>query len=271
MTVDDFGKVCSPKVQGTWNLHNVSLKQSLPLDFFTCLSSLSGVVGQKGQSNYAAANVFLDSFCAYRHRLGLPACSIDLGVIEDVGYVSEREALGAQFDFNIWNGIDEKLLHKILRFSILSQTSSKNLETGSQLITGIQVPQRDDSPLLRDPRFSGLCFGDSMLRGGEGAESSRDVQAFMLLVRNKVEPSSLLPIAVDIVNKQFVKTLRLSEPMEPAKPLSGYGLDSLAAVEFRNWVWMELGTELTTLDITNAKSLLSLCEKIVGKVTESNK
>ena len=88
-------------------------------------------------------------------------------------------------------------------------------------------------------------------------------------IRNQVVSLSLLPIAVDIVNQLFVKTLRLSEPMEPAKPLSGHGLDGLAAVEFRIWVWMELGTELTTLDITKAKSSLSLYEKIVGKAIDS--
>ena len=71
---------------------------------------------------------------------------------------------------------------------------------------------------------------------------------------------------MDVVNKQFTKILRLGEPMEPAKSLSVYGLDSLAAVEFRKWVGMELNAELTTLEIVNATSLIALCEKIVSKI-----
>src|SRR5450755_2652821 len=98
MTVQDFHETIGSKVQGTWNLHNVALEQASPLDFFTMLSSISGVVGQKGQANYAAASVFLDSFASYRHRLNLSASSVDLGVIEDVGYVAERSKLKEAFD-----------------------------------------------------------------------------------------------------------------------------------------------------------------------------
>lgn len=55
--------------------------------------------------------------------------------------------------------------------------------------------------------------------------------------------------------------------MDPARPLAVYGIDSLAAVEVRNWVRAELGALVTTVDIMNASSLLSFCEKIVTKVT----
>ena len=54
--------------------------------------------------------------------------------------------------------------------------------------------------------------------------------------------------------------------MEPGKPLRIYGLDSLAAVEFQNWVRMELGAELTALDIMNVALLIALCEKIVSRI-----
>ena len=245
---------------------------SQPVDFFTTLSSLSGVVGQKGQANYAAANAFLDAFCAHRRALNLPACSVDLGVIHDVGYVSERDALAAQFDTGVWHGINEALLHRILRASIFEQTA-RGAGT-AQIITGIQFPQKDDSPLLRNARFAALAASSSSSSSsasgasgsGHDADGAKAVQAFNMLVKSRVEPSVLLPIAIDAVNQQFVKTLRLSEPMEPARPLGGYGLDSLAAVEVRNWVWMELGCEMTTLEVTGAKCLGSLCEKIVEKV-----
>lgn len=62
--------------------------------------------------------------------------------------------------------------------------------------------------------------------------------------------------------------LRLSESMDPACPLVVYGIDSLAAVEIRNWVRKELGALVTTVDIMNASSLTSFCEKIVAKVVE---
>jgi acyl carrier protein len=270
MTVEDFHETIRSKVQGTWNLHNTAIQQKLSLDFFTLLSSISGIIGQKAQANYAAANVFLDSFAAYRHKLGLPACSVDLGVVEDVGYISEREALAERLDRQLWGGINEALLHKILKFSILQQTSPIHPASATQMITGIPVPQQEDSFLLRDARFAGLCVGHATPHGGQGAHgpdsSRRDVQAFIALVEAKVDHPTLLAGAVDVVNRQFTRSLGLSEPLEPAKPLSGYGMDSLAAVELRNWLRLQLGAEITTLEIINATSLLTLCEKIVAKL-----
>jgi hypothetical protein len=62
MTIDEYHGALACKLQGTWNLHNTALEQNLSLDFFTLLSSISGVVGQKGQANYAAGNAVLDAF-----------------------------------------------------------------------------------------------------------------------------------------------------------------------------------------------------------------
>jgi aryl carrier-like protein len=76
---------------------------------------------------------------------------------------------------------------------------------------------------------------------------------------------------VDVVNKCVVRMLRLSEPMDPARPLAVYGIDSLAAVEVRNWVRAELGALVTTVDIMNATSLTSFCEKIVAKLIGEDK
>lgn len=269
MTIEEYHTTISNKVQGTWNLHNASLLQKLPLDFFSLLSSISGVVGQKGQANYAAANVFMDAFAIYRQSLSLPAHSIDLGVIEDVGYVAEQAGMQKFFDKKYWTGINESVLRKILSYSILQQTGPLDPRSSAQLISGIPVPQPEDSDLFRDARFGGLFISDDANGGGRtrgSADGSKDIQAFFLLHRSGADAAVVLAAAVEVVNKQFTKTLRLEEPLEPAKALTTYGLDSLSAVEFRNWIRAELGAELTLLEITNATSLFSLCEKIVSKI-----
>jgi hypothetical protein len=71
-------------------LHYAAQKLNLDLEFFTMLSSISGVVGPKGQANHFAAIAFLDLFALYRQSLGLAGNSTNLGVIEDVGYVAEQ-------------------------------------------------------------------------------------------------------------------------------------------------------------------------------------
>ena len=268
MTIKDYRDAVTCKVPGTWNLHNVALERSLPLDFFTMLSSVSGVVGQKGQANYAAANVFLDAFATYRRSLGLAACSVDLGAIEDVGYMHEHEDLVVALDKAAWTPINEALFHRIVRTAILQQVAPVNPDS-AQLITSVAVPQLPSSSLLVDARFSGLIAGGAAgatAADGKDGGAMKELQAFFLLLKSGADAALVLNACVEIVNKQFVTMLRLSEPMEPAKSLSSYGMDSLAAVEFRNWARMDLGADLTTLDVTNAASLIALCEKIVSKI-----
>lgn len=268
MTVEEYHTTISNKVQGTWNLHNAAIEQNLNLDFFTLLSSISGVVGQKGQANYAAANVFMDAFAAFRQSLGYPANSVDLGVIEDVGYVAEQGGMLQHFDKGQWTGINEMVLRKILSYSIWQQSSSPvNKSSSAQLITGIAVPLPDDADIARDARFSGLFVSDEAgSTSKSGNDANQDIQAFFVLQKSGAAAAALLAPCVDIINKRFTKMLRLSEPMEPGKSLSSYGLDSLSAVEFRNWVRAELGADLSTLEITNANSLFVLCERIIAKL-----
>ena len=275
MSLEDFNTAVLPKSVGTWNLHHASLAQSHPPSFFTLLSSLSGLVGQKGQANYAAANTFLDAFAAYRQGLGLPACAVDLGVVEDVGYIAEHADLAAQLNRSIWAlGINEAHLHRILSYSILQQTGVDNGSCPAQLITGLPVPQPPSSDLLRDARFRALrAVGGSSINTAARTTFNRDdaVQNILSLVKSKADYATVVDATIEVLNLQLMKILALPESMEPAKPLGTYGLDSLAAVEFRNWVRAALTVELTTLDITNARSLFTLSEKVLGKMIEKEK
>ncbi|KAI1361343.1 putative polyketide synthase [Xylaria arbuscula] len=274
MTHDEYHTAISCKVAGTWNLHNVAIELGLGLDFFTMLSSISGLIGQPAQSNYAAGNVFLDSFASYRHGLGLKANSIDLGAIDDVGYMAEHSGLIAALDTSAWTPINESLFHQIVQYSIMQQEGTPiNADSCSQLITSIAVPQAPSSRLLTDARFSSLLFGASAGAGAGSDTSSpnKEIQALQLMIKSSADVETVLPLALEVANKQFMVTLRIEEPLESGKPLSAYGLDSLAAVEFRNWSRAQLGAELTTLEITGAPTLTNLAEKIVARLQAANK
>ena len=280
MTLDDYHTAIHAKVQGTWNIHRASQElQKQPLDFFTMLSSASGVVGNKGQANYAAANTFLDAFASYRQAIGLRANTVDLGLIEDVGYVAEQDTtLETRFDKRQWTPINETMLRKILTYSILQQDISAPLNAASsaELITGIGFPlPKGDSELAREPRFSYLFNGrggsksGGVDNGGEGGSDKADqmIKEFQLMQQSgTADTAALTSVCVEIVGAQFVKVLRLETEPEAGRPLMAYGLDSLSAVELRNWIRVKLGVELTTLDITNAGSLIQLGEKVVGKL-----
>ncbi|TGO19734.1 hypothetical protein BPAE_0334g00010 [Botrytis paeoniae] len=275
MTHDDYRTAIHAKVAGTWNLHNAALEQKEPLDFFTALSSISGVVGNKGQANYAAANTFLDAFASYRQGLGLCANTIDLGAIEDVGYVAEQGgALEARFDKRQWTPIDESLLRKLINYSIFQQYGKPlNAASSAQLITGLAYPlTADGSDLAEEPRFSYLFNSHSGVGASGDSDGGNDIadqaiKSFRMMHASGSDASALSKSAIGLLQTQIIKILRLETEMEPGKPLMAYGLDSLSAVELRGWVRQKLGAELSTLDITNASSLIALCDKLVSKLS----
>ncbi|KAI7762587.1 hypothetical protein LZL87_008933 [Fusarium oxysporum] len=88
MTWTDWKYASEPKVNGTWNLHRALHGQ--PLDHFWLASSIVTVTDQPGQGNYKGGCTFIESFCQYRHSLGLPASVLSICGIEDIGYLAEN-------------------------------------------------------------------------------------------------------------------------------------------------------------------------------------
>ncbi|KAK7881506.1 hypothetical protein WMY93_029915 [Mugilogobius chulae] len=83
-----YEKVFKPKVNGVLNLHNAT--KHCQLDYFVCYSSISAFLGNASQTNYAAANTFLDLFCQYRRKHGLPGQSINWGAL-NLGLLLNKE------------------------------------------------------------------------------------------------------------------------------------------------------------------------------------
>ncbi|MBV9083653.1 MAG: SDR family NAD(P)-dependent oxidoreductase [Acidobacteriaceae bacterium] len=85
-----FREVMAPKARGVAVLQNALSGEDL--DFFVFFSSANSVFGNAGQSNYAAASTFEDTFALYlKHVEGVPAKVINWGYWGDVGVVSSRE------------------------------------------------------------------------------------------------------------------------------------------------------------------------------------
>ena len=282
MTVEEYHTAIEAKVQGTWNLHRASEEvelQKQSLDFFTLLSSVSGVIGNKGQANYAAGNTFLDAFASYRQSLGLAANTVDLGAIQDVGYVAEvGDSLESRFDTRQWTPINEGILRRILTYSILQQDRRHPINpiSSAQLITGIAYPQQASSSDIADEARFGYLFGTSDEEGGavdDGIDvknqADQAVRAFRMMMRHSTADADTSPLtkaAVALLSAQVTKVLRLETEVEAEKSLSAYGLDSLSAVEIRGWARAKLGADLSTLDIVNASSIFALGEKMVAKL-----
>ncbi|KAL6817692.1 reducing type I polyketide synthase [Trichoderma camerunense] len=277
MTLDEYHATLAAKVQGTWNLHNIALEQEFPLDFFTLLSSISGVVGSGGQANYAAANTFLDAFAQYRRCLDLPACTIDLGVMSDVGIVARDQGVVRQ-RLSMYEAITERVFQQIVYFSTIQQQKQRQSkergwrfeDSTAQMLTGMPVPPPESSPLEHDARFAALYVGNDSSRGASGAsDGANEAQELKRIFKNG-NAAARLHILIQALRNYIMKILRIEEELDVDRPLSGYGLDSLAAIEIRNWFRAgPLGLEIRTLELLNASSLRAFCSKVVSTTMDT--
>jgi hypothetical protein len=161
MSLEDWHKVLAPKVQGTTNLHEALLHS--PLDFFVMTSSTLGIAGASTQSNYAAANAFLDSMARHRWSLGLEACSIALGMVVGVGHIETHPEVKETFQQRNVYGIPEDEFLKMMemacrpRGSVVA-LSEHDAPSVAHIITGMEPSKLADSGIqpswLNDPRFS---------------------------------------------------------------------------------------------------------------------
>ncbi|MCP4530194.1 MAG: SDR family NAD(P)-dependent oxidoreductase, partial [Delftia sp.] len=86
---ESFAAVLRPKVLGAWHLDR--LTANLDLDLFVLYSSSAGLLGNRGQANHAAANVFLDQLAWDRRRRGLPAQTINWGAWSQIGAAAQHQ------------------------------------------------------------------------------------------------------------------------------------------------------------------------------------
>lgn len=83
----NFEAVLSPKIYGTWVLNQLTLSEDL--DFFVMCSSYASVFGAPGQSDYSAANAFLDSFAFFRRSLGKNGMTLNWTGWNDSGMAAD--------------------------------------------------------------------------------------------------------------------------------------------------------------------------------------
>ncbi|KAI5206536.1 hypothetical protein AUEXF2481DRAFT_69934 [Aureobasidium subglaciale EXF-2481] len=257
MTTDDFNAVVNPKVAGTLNLHN-SLGTS-ELDFFIALSSVAGIVGNRGQAAYAAANVFLDTFMAHRNAKGLPGTSLDLTAVSDVGYLADNSERAADVLRNLGGEtIEESEILGLLTAAVTGKITASN----NHVITGLKINPGSEPFWCHDAKFSNLLAAAAS-QTSEGGSANVPLPQALKTASDKERALELLYAA--LVTKLAAVLMLSVEEMEPSAAVASYSLDSLAAIEVRNWIAREADANVQVLELLTSPSLMELAKLILKK------
>lgn len=265
MTVDDWYTAVRPKVHASWNLHAVVEKD---LDFFVLLSSTSGIVGNRGQSNYSAGNTYQDAIARYRVSQGLKATVLDLGMILSVGFVAENAELIGHLRAEGFTAIREEEFHAVLD-QCCDPVNEVPSFLKSQVTPGLEIPEIlyskgiDAPQWKRDPLFSHL-FQVRTSSGRSDGPDKRVNYAMLLAAADSVDAAE--NIILDAILTKLSKALSIeAKNIDPSKPLHAFGVDSLVAVELRTWLLKEIGAEVAVFDMMGGANIRQLASLVTTR------
>ena len=239
------------------------------------LSSLTGISGHGSQANYAAGSTFQDAFARHRASRGLPATSIDLGWVQSIGYVAETHGVAERLARLGYTRLDPAAVRQVLASAVRNAKQGTPTPTpeASQIVTGIgplSAGRESNQSWRQEPRFAALddsrdgpATDSSIHDGSNKAENSKTLRESLANALTWEEAvTTIVAATVDKLSDMF--SLPQAE-IDASSPMSDYGVDSLVAVELRNWLFAKLGAEVSMFDMLQSKSLTVLAEKIARK------
>jgi emericellamide synthase (highly reducing iterative type I polyketide synthase) len=254
MTVDHWRTALASKVRGSQNLY----AQFQSVDFFVMMSSTVAIRGNFGQSNYAAACSFQDTFVRHMVNAGVRAFSINIGPVREVGYVSENPEVAETLRRNGLGSVSMLDVLVLLNYAVTQPSTDPTTCVAS---IGLAPSGEAGTAMLRSARrFAHLVKHE----GATQKTTGESVDALTLL-----SAATQIEDAVEIVTTAILQQLSklIATPVDalsPAQSLDSYGVDSLVAVELRNWIGAYLQANVQLMVLRGTGSITQLAQ-IVAK------
>lgn len=221
MTFDEWSQSTDSKIRGTLNLHNLFSQGGL--DFFVALSSVTSVVGNMGQANYAAGNGFIDGLMEWRRNHGLPGHSINIGLVPDASGLSDvaEDQESRQRRYNHLGGT-EIMTHELQ--TLLRVIINSKLSLPPQIIAGMTDSlsrQNAPSAWVLDRKFDHrLCITV------EDGETSKAPTSSLLKDAGSLDAAG--QVVLDALSEYLAHAMATtSDSIDPDLPLSALGGKSI--------------------------------------------
>ncbi len=251
LTRDRMRAVMEPKAWGAWLLHDAT--RDMKLDCFVMFSSVSSIFGNPAQGNYGAANTFLDSLAHHRHALGLPALTMNWGVLGGEGYVARNEKVA---EFLLRQGTAE------LAPGEVTTILESSLTAGHPQVMAIRVDWAKWRQFFRGMGENPML--QRIFASIEAQESGAKTSDW----RHKIEsakPEEKEAIIGQAVRDAVGSVLRVKpETLRDDQPLTDLGLDSLMGVEIETALEAAIGVALPPASLMRARTIGQIVTLISG-------
>ncbi|KAJ4291251.1 hypothetical protein N0V88_006252 [Collariella sp. IMI 366227] len=256
MSVETLHHVMRPKTIGSWNLDVTFCDETM--DFFIMTSSFAAIGGHAGQSNYAAANMYMNGLAASRRNRGLPGSVLNIGVIYGLGFLHrEKDDLYYGLEREGYPPISERDIHHMFVEAIVAGKPIPGQV--HDITTGLRrfAAQSPTLPWQHDPRFSHFTRREvddtntvNSLADGQPKRSLKE------LIDAADGHAELVEVLVQGFVARLVTQLQLGEGSVSADhSVVELGVDSLAAVEIRAWIWKAMGQDVAVMKILGGKTI----------------
>ncbi|MEU4279361.1 amino acid adenylation domain-containing protein [Streptomyces tanashiensis] len=252
LTEDRLSAVLRPKVDAAAHLDELTADHDLAA--FVLFSSVAGVLGNPGQANYAAGNVFLDALAARRRAAGRPATSLAWGLW------AERTGLTGHLD-------DSTLSTR----GIAPLSTEQGLELLDRALAddhAVLVPARLDPASLRSDALAGTM--SPVLRSLVRIPQRRSGESGLRSRLGRMSEEEGRRLLLDLVRTQLAAVIgsESTDGLDPDQPFKSFGIDSLLAVQLRNRLNSTTGLRLPATLVFDHPTPTAVVEFTLGLARE---
>ncbi|KAI8310487.1 Reducing polyketide synthase BOA6 [Colletotrichum sp. SAR11_59] len=271
MDENTWQRVMRPKTVGSSNLDEIFCDSDM--EFFIMTSSFAAPGGHGGQSNYAAANMYMNGLAANRRLRGLPGSVLNIGVIYGLGLLHrERNDIYAFLEKDGYPPISERDIHHMFLEAIVTgrpvDGQIYDITTG---LSRYSTANPDPLHWHRDPRFSHFTVEDDAAAAEEGEGKQSLKETLRGVVDGGVD--AVAEVLMEGFARYLETVLGQSEGSVKGEHSVGeLGMDSLVAVEVRGWFYKVVERDVSVMKILGSASVAKLCHEVSeGFVSERTK
>jgi acyl transferase domain-containing protein/acyl carrier protein/Zn-dependent alcohol dehydrogenase len=262
MTWESFWSVIRPKISGAMNLDAATRDDRL--DFFLALSSIAPWIGSPQLAGYAAANAGLDAIVRARRARGEAAFSVQLGPVGEVGMSAGME----QDRIERWDSLGIGLLAPSDALAVMEKIGAFNGEAKDAVRSVLSVDLERFAAAFGgaggSPRFGELAARAAVR--SSGAPKSPPIHELVRDVPKDRWPQILIEHLHGLAHR-FLGTAPSSQ-IDPRRPLTELGFDSLMAVDLRTALEGQVGRPLPVTFAFEHPTIAKMAEYIAGEIAD---